>query len=375
MGSRGRPLLPSVHKVFLVARLFFHNRIPMELTAKARLLNSLQGRPVDRLPVIIPGGIMAWTLASLVAGDNLGYPDLHTDLDQMIRYCRLLQQRCGVDNYGVPFCMTVEAEDFGAQVDLGCSLTAPHVAEYPAKTLDAVLAIRPSACPRHRVTIAAIRHLAGGDIPVVGNLVGPMSLLSSLIEPVAVYRATAREPRMVAQVLDHLARHQIAFASEQLAAGADLLVVADPGAAGDILGGERFAELVVPPLKKIVDSIKECGKPVVLHICGNVIQLARELATIPWDALSVDSLVSLRKLRPHFPQRALMGNVSTHLLATAAPGRVFRAARKAVEVAAILAPACGPPTTTLIVNVHAMVRAVVGTAAKRQPRTNRLPKT
>ena len=366
MGPRGRPLLPSARKALLVARIFFHIRIPMELTAKARLLNSLRGRPVDRPPVIIPGGMMAWTLASLVAGENLGYSDLHTDIEAMVRYCRLLQQQCGVENYGVPFCMTVEAEDFGARVDLGTFLTAPHVVEYPAKTLKEVLAIQPLACPRHRVTIEAIRHLAGGDIPVVGNLVGPMSLLTSLIEPATVYRATAREPRMVAQALDHLARHQIAFASEQLAAGADLLVVADPGAAGEILGGRRFGELVVPPLKKIVGSVKERGKPVVLHICGNTIQLTRELATIPWDALSVDSLVSLRKLRPYFPQRALMGNVSTHLLATAAPGRVFRASRKAVEVAAILAPACGLPTTMLIGNIRAMVRAAVGTPAKRK---------
>lgn len=316
-------------------------QIPMELTPKARLLNSLQGRSVDRPPVIIPGGMMAGTLAALVIGEGLGYPNPHTDPETMVRYSRLLQEQCGIDNFGVPLCMTVEAEDFAAEIDLGSPLIEPHVAAYPAQTFAEVLALRPSACLRHGVTIEAIRRLAGGDLPVVGNVIGPMSLLTSLIEPTTVYRATVRAPAVVSQALAHVTRHLVAFASEQLEAGADLLVIADPSATGDILGKRAFGELVVPPLSAMVSAVREYGKPVVLHICGNIMPLAQELAEIPWHALSVDSVVSLRKLRPLFPKRALMGNVSTHLLATATNDEVMRASRKALEVATILAPACG----------------------------------
>jgi len=83
----------------------------------------------------------------------------------------------------------------------------------------------------------------------------------------------------------------------------------------------------------------------------------------------VESVVSFRKLRPLFPKRALMGNVSTRLLATATDDKVMRAARKTIEVATILAPACGLSTTTLVENIRAMVREVW-----RQPQIGQLGK-
>lgn len=31
------------------------------------------------------------------------------------------------ENYGAPFCMTVEAEEFGADIDMGSNIYEPHV--------------------------------------------------------------------------------------------------------------------------------------------------------------------------------------------------------------------------------------------------------
>ena len=260
--------------------------------------------------------------------------------------------------------MTIEAEDFGAEIDLGVPLKEPRVIRYPAATLDQVLDITPVPCLRHRVTLEAIARLSRGAVPVVGNIIGPTSLLTSLMEPSDVYRAMAKDGAKVAKAFEHLTRHIIRFAEAQLAAGAEVIVLADPGSSGEIIGGEHFGRLVVPAIDMIVRAIKAHGTPVVLHICGNIMALVRELAAIPWDALSVDSVVSLQKLKAHFPERALIGNVSIHLLAVSGDDTVYRAARQAVEVAAILAPACGLPTTTLPENIRCMVRAA-GDAAQR----------
>jgi len=308
--------------------------------------------------------MMAGSLYALLEENHLAYPTLHNNAAAMAEYAVLLQQTCEIDNYGVPFCMTVEAEDFGAEVDLGSPLKDPRVTRYPAATLDQVLAIHPAACPRHRVTLDAIARLTGGDVPVIGNLTGPTSLLTSLMEPTEVYRAMAKDEKKVALALTHLTAHLIRFAEEQVAAGADMLVLADPGSSGDIIGGGHFRRLVAPSLLAIVEAVKVCGKPVVLHICGNIMPLAPELAEIPWDALSVDSVVSLSKLQVHFPERTLMGNVSTHLLAVSSGDKIYQAAGKAVEVSAILAPACGLSTTTLPENIRSMVRAARDAAGK-----------
>ncbi len=327
------------------------------MTPRQRLLGALRGEAVDRSPVVIPGGMMAGSLYTLLQRPGLSYPDLHTQATAMAEYAVLLQQTCELDNYGVPFCMTIEAEDFGAEVDLGNPLKEPRVTQYPAVTLDEVLAITPAICLRHQATLKAITLLAGGEVPVIGNIIGPTSLLTSLVEPNVVYRAMARDGDKIAETFEHLSRHIIRFAEAQLAAGADAIVLADPGSSGEIIGGECFGKLVFPAIDMIIRAIKAHGIPVVLHICGNIMTLVEVLAAIPWDALSVDSVVSLQKLMTHFPERALMGNVSTHLLAVSGDDKVYRAARQAVEVSAILAPACGLSTTTLPENIRCLVRA------------------
>jgi len=329
----------------------------MQFTKKERLLQALNFKGVDRPPVIIPGGMMAGVLYSIIRDEHLPYPGIHTEKDSMVRYARRLQGVCEIDNYGVPFCMTVEAEDFGAPVDLGDPFKEPRVTGYIANRLDEILDVKPDAYSRHKVTLQAIEELSGENIPVISNITGPVSLLTSLIEPTCVYRAMARQEREVKDALGHITSHLIDFAREQIQAGTDVIVVSDPGASGDIIGGRHFGECIAPSIKSIVDSVKSQRIPVILHICGNILPLISHLDRISWDALSVDSVVNLRKLQERLPGRALMGNVSTHLLAISDEKRAYKASKKAIEVSAILAPACGLATSTVPKNLRAMVKA------------------
>jgi MtaA/CmuA family methyltransferase len=324
---------------------------------KQRFLGVLSGKTVDRTPVIIPGGMMAGNLYSLLQQGKVSYPDLHLHAESMAKYAILLQETCELDNYGVPFCMTVEAEDFGADVDLGTPLQEPRVTQYPAKTLDEVLELIPIAGKRHHVTLEAISRLAGRAIPVVGNIIGPSSLLTSLLEPSIAYRAMVKEGEKVAAVFELLSRHLTNFAKEQVSAGATVITIADPSSSGEIIGDACFRQLVAPALSNIVQEIKDTGAKVILHICGNIMAIVDDLAPISWDALSVDSVVSLTKLQGRLPMRTLMGNVSTHLLAVSEESAAYKAARHAAEVSAILAPACGLSTKTLPQNIRSMARA------------------
>ncbi|MCB2173851.1 hypothetical protein KQH41_01150 [bacterium] len=333
-----------------------------------RFLRALRREVVDRTPVVIPGGMMAGSLYALLRRDTLAYPDIHLEPGPMAAYAVQLQKTCNLDNYGLPFCMTIEAEDFGATINLGNPWTEPRVTHYPAKTLAEVLTLNPIPCRRHQITLEAIARLAHDQVPVVGNIIGPTSLLTSLLEPSVVYRAMEKDGAMVARVFDHLSHHLINFANAQLAAGAAVITIADPGSSGEIIGGTYFEQFVSPVIRSIVGELKSHNALVVLHICGNIMALVDTLATLPWDALSVDSVVSLAKLQSRFPGRTLMGNVSTHLLAVSEEATVYKAARQAVEVAAILAPACGLSTRTLPENIRSMVHAAEDAARRIAPR-------
>lgn len=311
----------------------------------------------DRTPVIIPGGMMAGTLYDLMAHYRLGYPDIHTNPAAMARYARLLQETCNLDNYGVPLCMTVEAEDFGAGIDLGNPLKEPRVSFFPAGAVETIPDLTPHPSGRHKAVLDAIGLLSGKDIPVVGNIIGPVSLLTSLTDPMTVFRAMEKRPDEVSQALDHVARHILTFGKEQMSAGADFLVIADPSASGEILGPDYFNRYASPCLNQTITSLKTKRKPVILHICGNIQTILPQLAKMPWDVLSVDSMVALKKLRDYFPDRVLMGNLSTHLLVSSDETRVTASAARCLEYTAVLSPACGIPTITPVANIRAMTAA------------------
>ena len=96
-------------------------------TEKERLLRVLWGQTVDRPPVICPGGMMNGCVSQVL--EQLER-ETSVDREKIIKAAKLTQELTGFENIGVPFCMTVEAECFGAKVDYGNSQVEPRVIVY-----------------------------------------------------------------------------------------------------------------------------------------------------------------------------------------------------------------------------------------------------
>jgi [methyl-Co(III) methanol-specific corrinoid protein]:coenzyme M methyltransferase len=188
--------------------------------------------------------------------------------------------------------MTVEAEALGARVDLGTLTSQPRVR---GTLLDAEGAgmLRPPdwQAGRAGTVLEALRaaRLQRPDVAVMGNLVGPFSLLGMLADPLMVLRWTRRKPEAVERRLEELTARLIEFGRMQAAAGADVLCIAEPTATGEILGSQLFRRCVLPHLQLIVKSLRDAGAGVIVHICGKVDAIAAELADLPADAVSFDS--------------------------------------------------------------------------------------
>ena len=46
-----------------------------------------------------------------------------------------MRMQTGLENLGIPFCMTAEAEAFGGEVEDGDEITSPHMVQYPLKSV------------------------------------------------------------------------------------------------------------------------------------------------------------------------------------------------------------------------------------------------
>jgi [methyl-Co(III) methanol-specific corrinoid protein]:coenzyme M methyltransferase len=330
--------------------------------ARERLLRILADRPADRPAVLCPGGMMSLAVTEVMAASGAAWPAAHCDEQAMLRLALAMQEAAGFDNLALPFCMTVEAEAYGAAVDMGDALTQPKVkgallppdgsGELPRPDFErgrAAVVLR---------AMSAARSLRP-DLPIVGNLVGPLSLLGMLADPLRMLRWTRRAPDALRRHLESVSSALVMFGRLQMAAGADAVCIAEPTATGEILGATQFRSFALPYLNQVAGALREAGLPAVVHICGDVRGVRRELDALAADAVSFDSMVDIVALSRERPRWRVMGNVSAFLLEAGPPEAVRQRCRLLLEGGVkLLAPACGVIPTTPVGHLRAMRESV-----------------
>ena len=89
------------------------------ITLKEILFKVLKGEKVDRPPCICPGGMMNMITEELMDITGVKWPEAHSDASMMADLSFGVYINGGFENFGVPFCMTIEAEAMGADCIYG----------------------------------------------------------------------------------------------------------------------------------------------------------------------------------------------------------------------------------------------------------------
>ncbi|MEP9410589.1 MAG: MtaA/CmuA family methyltransferase [Candidatus Brocadia sp.] len=339
-----------------------------DMTEKERLLKILRGGQVDRPSVISPGGMMTMASREIMERTGCRWPSVHRDAEKMATLSLAMHDEAGIENLGIPFCMTVEAEAMGGEVEDGDEVTEPRIINYPLKSVQewrGLKGLNPYKDGRLPVILSCTSLLSRRcrDIPVIGNLVGPLSLATSLIDATVLFKTLRRRPEEVHGMLGFLTDNSIRYGEALIGNGADLIVVSDPTATGEILGPDMFSEFALPYLNKMVYSMHMLGKLVIVHICGNVSPVYELLKELNSDCISVDSVVNMGALREALPGKRLMGNVSTILLQNGPVSKIQTVSKNLIESGVdILAPACGLSAKTPVRHIRAMAETAKQTA-------------
>ena len=228
------------------------------MNEKERLLGVLGGKAIPEVPCICPGGMMNAIVVDLMDRCGIAWPEAHTDPVMMAELARAVYDHEMFENYGVPFCMTVEAETLGAPVDMGNRECEPHVSGYVIDGVErwAELPEPDLSRGRARVVIEAIERLkrTGKEgVPIIGNLTGPLSLATSLADPIDFYKSLRRKNEAAHALMRRVTDMLTAFGTAQAAAGADVLAISDPSGTGEILGARYFREFAVRYLNDLIN--------------------------------------------------------------------------------------------------------------------------
>lgn len=336
----------------------------MKLTEKERLSRTFRHEEVDRKPCICPGGMMNMITTELMEDCGVKWPDAHIN-SQMMADLALASYEYGCfENAGLPFCMTVEAEALGAGVTLGDFKTEPHVISYAIESVSEWKKLRTANLNegRSRVVIDAIKILKEKnlDIPIIGNLTGPISTASSVMEPVVFYKELRKKKEDAHAYMEFVTDELIAFGRAQIEAGADVIAISDPSGTGEIMGPKYFEEYAVKYLNKLIDGLQAEKMGVIVHICGQMNTVYKQINKVHADALSFDAVVPMAEARRELGEdRVLMGNVSTFALELQDEERVATLTKFCVKNGSdIIAPACGLGTHSPLRNIQAILKTL-----------------
>jgi len=334
------------------------------ISPKERIIRVLNKDKVDRPPVVCPGGMMNAAIVDVMNKTGHTLPDAHHDDNLMAELSHDVYEYTGFENFGIPFCMTVEAEVLGSSINFGTLECEPKIEKevFPSTSQVEYRNIHEILKKgRIETVIQAGYHLSKkySDVPVIGNLTGPISTAASIVDPMSFLKELRKDRENAHKVIEYVTDFLIEYAKLMIDNGVDLISIGDPTATGEILGLKMFEEYALRYINKLVEGIHSVNAPVIVHICGNMNTVKSLIPQIKSDAISTDAIVNLRLLKEEFPSLTTMGNLSTFLLELGTPEKVSgQTERLLSDGIDIISPACGLSTSSPIDNIQALTNTV-----------------
>jgi len=205
--------------------------------------------------------------------DKTGYhfPGAHYDMMALATLAGELKQARGESLCRLPFCLTVEAEAMGAIIKLDDMKNGPRVRQYVCTHIDELGDLPEIDFTQGRIkaVLDSVEYLCNQDETVALNIVGPFTILSSLIDPKYIYKAIRMKDASVARALARVEENIIGYAERGIARGAKILSYADPAGAMDIIGPQMYKNYSGRVTCNILQRLAAKPGRAVIHLCGN----------------------------------------------------------------------------------------------------------
>ncbi len=332
----------------------------MELNYKKNLENVLNGKQVDITPAITvtQSGILD---AMELTGTS--WPKAHQDPEQMATLGASLHELAGLEDAKIPFCLAVEAESMGCEVDLGSGGRTPEVVKSPFDN-PREIEIPDNFETSGRIPVICeaveILHERYDNLPVCVGITGPFTVAGHMIGVENILKMINTDYYGVEAAVDVATEAVIAYVKVLNEVKPDIICVADPTSSGDLLSPLDFQQISRPPLEDVEEVMKSQN---VLHICGHTANMLEDMLSCGYNGISIEEAVDMRfaqEVKESLGNKCqVCGNISTSkTLFRGKPEEVRTEVLEALEKGVdVLAPSCGIAASSPLVNIQAMVNA------------------
>ena len=331
------------------------------MNSYTRVMNRLQGKPVDRIPNM--------SIVMMFAAKELGvtYSQCCSDHRLLADAAILCHERYGIDMVCAISDSLREAEGFGTKV-IFPEEGVPYAAQMRLQDIgdiDSLKVIDPSCGRRMNDTLEAVRRMretVQNDVPVVGWIEGAMAECCDLMDMQEVFINLLDEPEAMEQLVEICTQQGIAFAKAQIEAGAHIMGIGD--AATSLLGPTLYEKFVLPYQKRMIREIHDMGVPVKLHICGNITPVMHLIAQTGADIVDCDFMVDMERAADILPEgTCICGNFNpVEIMLQGTTEEVKAAVGQCKQLGHrnnnIIAPGCEVPVDTPRENMLALLEAL-----------------
>ncbi len=332
----------------------------MDIDYKKNLENVLNGKEVDITPVITvtQSGILD---AMKLTGTS--WPTAHEDPEQMATLGASLHELAGLEDAKIPFCLAVEAESMGCEVDLGSGGRTPEVVKSPFDD-PREIEIPDNFETSGRIPVICeaveILHERYDNLPVCVGITGPFTVAGHMIGVEEILKMINLDYWGVDEAVEVATEAVMAYIKELNEVKPDVICVADPTSSGDLLSPLDFQQISRPPLEDIEKAMKSQN---VLHICGHTGNMLKDMLSCGYNGISIEEAVDMsyaQEVKASLGDKCqVCGNISTsRTLFRGTPEEVRTEVLQALEKGVdVVAPSCGIAASSPLVNIQAMVNA------------------
>ncbi|HEY5909841.1 MAG TPA: uroporphyrinogen decarboxylase family protein [Verrucomicrobiae bacterium] len=328
------------------------------MNSRERVFAHLDGRPVDRLPLM--------PITMMFACNQISglYRNYCTDYRVLVEAQIRTAEKFGFDYVNTMSDPAREAADCGATVEY---FDQQPVALVEDKALLAdktrLASLRfPDPLGGGRMhnalkALALFKERVGKEKVIEGWIEGPMAEAADLRGINTVMLDFFDDPAFVRDLFAFVIEMELRFATEQVRAGADVIGIGD--AAASLVGPQIYNEFIWPYEKKLVDGVHALGAKTRLHICGNTRPLLEGMGKLGCAIVDLDYLSPMSQGRERMgPDQVLLGNVNPVLVlrdgSAESVTRAVAACHRETGPRFIMGAGCEVPRDTPEENLRAM---------------------
>jgi [methyl-Co(III) methanol-specific corrinoid protein]:coenzyme M methyltransferase len=260
----------------------------IKMNSAERVKAVLEGGEFDVFPAINPTSVATAEAMDLV---RAFFPSAHTNAMEMAALAAVGHDVFGFDSVAPYFSVHLEAAALGAKVDWNDAANTPVIVKKPVKRIDDFNIpsnfLHRTEFQRLLKACEILKRKYSGRVPVIGKVVGPWTLAYNLYGVENLVLDTILEPEKTKQLIKELSIVPIDFARAQFDAGADMITWADH-VTSDLVSAKIYEEFLLPVHIKAA-SVLQRGGPVILHICGNVMDRLDCIAKTGFKLFHMDS--------------------------------------------------------------------------------------